>query len=256
LRALRVIMEQNGIPESQRWQAWGGDYPDLRIYDGRELDTELARLIRREATLRPVCWLRKYIIIYYIDRSPYSVTPTLLKLIEEPPDHFSLVLTTLNPQGIPPTVLSRSLIDQVNVLPDFEIRDWLQQLSLDSIDLRVQSCAGDFDIATGMDIGIVRDWRDTWGSLMGGGNLPANFTEVWISKLEDSQEPTQIACWITLLDIIVTQINTHKLWIDLAFLAVETRNKIQDGHSNKIYLATAIIKAYALAVTIHNRVFK
>jgi DNA polymerase-3 subunit delta' len=42
---------------------------------------------------------------------------SLLKVLEEPPDHLSLVLLTENPQELLPTIRSRAVVHRLGAIP-------------------------------------------------------------------------------------------------------------------------------------------
>ena len=42
---------------------------------------------------------------------------SLLKLLEEPPDHTSLILLTENPQELLPTIRSRAVVHRLGAIP-------------------------------------------------------------------------------------------------------------------------------------------
>jgi DNA polymerase-3 subunit delta' len=50
---------------------------------------------------------------------------SLLKLLEEPPDHTSLILLTENPQELLPTIRSRAVIHRLGALPAAELESLL-----------------------------------------------------------------------------------------------------------------------------------
>ena len=52
---------------------------------------------------------------------------SLLKLLEEPPDHTTVVLLTENPQELLPTILSRAVVHRLGVLPAAELESLLAQ---------------------------------------------------------------------------------------------------------------------------------
>jgi DNA polymerase-3 subunit delta' len=52
---------------------------------------------------------------------------SLLKLLEEPPDHTSLILLTENPQELLPTIRSRAVIHRLGALPASELEALLTQ---------------------------------------------------------------------------------------------------------------------------------
>jgi DNA polymerase-3 subunit delta' len=52
---------------------------------------------------------------------------SLLKVLEEPPDHTSLILLTENPQEMLPTIRSRAVIHHLGALPTAELETLLAQ---------------------------------------------------------------------------------------------------------------------------------
>ena len=52
---------------------------------------------------------------------------SLLKLLEEPPDHTSLILLTENPQELLPTIRSRAVIHRLGALPAADLESLLAQ---------------------------------------------------------------------------------------------------------------------------------
>jgi DNA polymerase-3 subunit delta' len=50
---------------------------------------------------------------------------SLLKLLEEPPDHTSLILLTENPQELLPTIRSRAVVHRLGALPPAELESLL-----------------------------------------------------------------------------------------------------------------------------------
>jgi len=49
----------------------------------------------------------------------------LLKVLEEPPEHTSLILLTENPQELLPTIRSRAVVHRLGALPPSELESLL-----------------------------------------------------------------------------------------------------------------------------------
>lgn len=240
-----------GIEE--RESIWEGLHPDVCLYDGRALTAKEARPLRENSTSLPVMWDRRFVVISYIDRPHHVVLPILLKLIEEPPGHFSIILTTSDTQRVLPTILSRAL--QVDVAPsdDAEIQWWLHRKEKDTDRLRIKSCGGDPDVAENVELPAVKAWYKDWSAAVSGSDFPGNFPAVWSVRLEEASEATQIACWNSLIQMVVPHLNRNKMWADVGLVAMEARNAVQNGRMNWMRSSTLLFRAYALTKTVITR---
>ena len=90
------------------------------------------RLLQRRMALTSVEGGRRVFIIGEADRlvpqesSPEAANATL-KLLEEPPAGALIVLTTLDPRRVLPTIRSRTAPVRLNRLSDDEVRDFLAE---------------------------------------------------------------------------------------------------------------------------------
>jgi hypothetical protein len=232
---------------------WKGIYPDVTLYDGRELTAEDARNLRSFATSCPAIWDRRFVIISYIDRPHYIVMPILLKLIEEPPDHFSMVITTSNERRVLPTILSRSLQLKIRQSDGGEVREWLRRLGKDEDELRIRASGGDLNIAESMDLTVIRGWYKDCSGMFAGSDFKRNFLATWTAKLEEASESTQIACWNLLVEMVANALNKHRFWVEVGLVAMEARNAAQNGQMNKILSSTMLFKIFSIAKVIITR---
>jgi DNA polymerase III, delta subunit len=242
-----------GEDAEERESIWEGLNPDVSLYDGRELTAEDARQLRQNATSLPAIWDRRFAVISYIHRPHFVVLPTLLKLIEEPPSHFSLILTASNGHRVLPTILSRALQVRIEASDVGEIQWWLQRKGKDTDSLRVQACSGDPDIAEQSDLVAIKAWEKDWFAVVRGADFPGSFPMVWSARLEEASEATQVACWNLLVQMVVPFLNRHRMWAEVGMTAIEARNSVQHGWMNKMMSSTLLFKVYALAKTIISR---
>jgi DNA polymerase-3 subunit delta' len=77
------------------------------------------------AYYRPPVEARRAFTIFTASAFMKEAANSLLKLLEEPPDHTSLVLLTENPQELLPTIRSRAVIHRVGALPPSELESLL-----------------------------------------------------------------------------------------------------------------------------------
>ena len=73
------------------------------------------------AYFRPPVEARRAFTIFTTSAFMKEAANSLLKLLEEPPEHTSLVLLTENPQELLPTIRSRAVIHRLGAIPSAEI---------------------------------------------------------------------------------------------------------------------------------------
>ena len=79
------------------------------------------------AYYRPPVEARRAFTIFTTSAFMKEAANSLLKLLEEPPDHTSLILLTENPQELLPTIRSRAMIHRLGALPAAEIEALLAE---------------------------------------------------------------------------------------------------------------------------------
>ena len=116
---------------SRRDYAW----PTSRGMVGLYLDQMLT--LRQLAAKKPAMGRRKVFLLGDAERlvtqeaSPEAAN-ALLKLLEEPPDDTTIVLTASDPDSLLPTIRSRLLQIRVDALPEPDVARWLvERLDLD-----------------------------------------------------------------------------------------------------------------------------
>jgi len=77
------------------------------------------------AYYRPPVEARRAFTIFTCSQFMKEAANSLLKLLEEPPDHTTLVLLTENPQELLPTIRSRAVIHRLGAIPAAEIETLL-----------------------------------------------------------------------------------------------------------------------------------
>jgi DNA polymerase-3 subunit delta' len=88
-----------------------GAHPDVQIVLGEgannSIKIEQVRALQREAVLAPYEGRYRVFVLRHMDRASVEAANSLLKTLEEPPAHVVLVLTALDPEALPATVVSR-----------------------------------------------------------------------------------------------------------------------------------------------------
>ena len=256
VRVIEALLEEN-TPDGERQEAeemvWQGIHTDLILYDGRELSAEDARNLRQFATSCPANWDRRFVVISYIHRPHFVVMPILLKLIEEPPDHFSMIITTSNKRRVLPTILSRSLQLKIRPSDESEVKWWLSKLGKEEDSIRIKACGGDLNVAENLDLPVVQEWHKDLSAVLVGSDFKKNFLATWTARLEEASESTQIACWDLLIQMVATVLDKNRFWVEVGLVGMEARNTTQSGFMNKMLCSTLLFKVYAISKVIITR---
>ena len=79
------------------------------------------------AYYRPPVEAKRSFTIFTSSAFMKEAANSLLKLLEEPPDHTSLILLTENPQELLPTIRSRAVVHRLGAMPAAELESLLAQ---------------------------------------------------------------------------------------------------------------------------------
>ncbi len=97
------------------------DPPQLLIKLGQ------VRQVIHNANFRPPVEARRAFTIFTSSAFMKEAANSLLKVLEEPPEHTSLILLAENPQELLPTIRSRAIVHRLGALPAAEIEALLAQ---------------------------------------------------------------------------------------------------------------------------------
>jgi DNA polymerase-3 subunit delta' len=97
------------------------DPPQLLIKLGQ------VRQVIHAAYYRPPVEARRAFTIFTTSAFMKEAANSLLKLLEEPPAHTSLILLTENPQELLPTIRSRAMVHRLGALPAAELEQLLNE---------------------------------------------------------------------------------------------------------------------------------
>jgi len=88
-----------------------GSHPDVRIIKGEgagdSIKIDQVRALQHEAALFPYEGRKRVFILRRMDLASTEAANSLLKTLEEPPAHVVLILTAVDLDALPPTVVSR-----------------------------------------------------------------------------------------------------------------------------------------------------
>lgn len=106
-----------------------GNHPDVQVIDVMSSDDikgiDQIRDIQHSSSLKPYEGERRIFILPEISQLSIAASNALLRLLEEPPEKVTFLLTTTNLQNVIPTILSRCQIIGSKRVPEDQITDYL-----------------------------------------------------------------------------------------------------------------------------------
>jgi DNA polymerase-3 subunit delta' len=131
-------------------------HPDFVTFppDGplRQISIPQMRLLKERAQYKPLHGRRRVFLIDHIDRANEQAANSLLKTLEEPPEHLIVIMTAENSYDLLPTIRSRAVPFQLAPLSNDEMRAYIRQRSLPDPDRRIALAAGSPGLATSLDL--------------------------------------------------------------------------------------------------------
>src|SRR5205085_6154201 len=133
-----------------------GSHPDFLTFppDGplRQITIPQMRLLKDRAQLKPLRGAWRVFLIDGIDRANEQAANSLLKTLEEPPEHLVLILTARNPYDLLPTIRSRSVPLRLGRLSNEEMKQFIAGRGLDEPEQRLALAEGAPGIAVSLDL--------------------------------------------------------------------------------------------------------
>jgi len=118
----------------------------------RQLSIPQMRQLKESAQFKPSRGNRRVFLIDHVDRAGDQAANSLLKTLEEPPDHLILILTAENAYDLLPTIRSRSSSFQFAPLSEEEMRAFVKARGLDHPERRIALSAGSPGVAMSIDL--------------------------------------------------------------------------------------------------------
>ncbi|HZS55671.1 MAG TPA: AAA family ATPase [Bryobacteraceae bacterium] len=125
----------------------------------RQITIQQMRLMRERAQFKPLRGNHRVFLIDHLDRANEQSANSLLKILEEPPEHLVIISTAENLYDLLPTIRSRSLVLQMSRLSDAEMQDFAKAKGLPDPELRIVLAEGSPGIAASLDIDEFRNRR-------------------------------------------------------------------------------------------------
>lgn len=138
-------------------------HPDFLTFapDGplRQISIPQMRLLKERAQYKPLHGERRVFLIDQADRANEQAANSLLKILEEPPDHLILILTAENAYDLLPTIRSRSVIMNFSPLSNEDMQAFARDRSLDSAERRIALSGGSPGVAASLDTELYQKRR-------------------------------------------------------------------------------------------------
>jgi DNA polymerase III subunit delta' len=145
-------------------------HPDFLTFapDGplRQIGIPQMRLLKERARYKPLRGTRRVFLIDQVDRAGEQAANSLLKTLEEPPDHLILIMTAENVYDLLPTIRSRSVILNFSPLPNDEMESFAKAKGLDQAERRLALSGGCPGVAASLDIELYQKRRGAMMALL------------------------------------------------------------------------------------------
>jgi DNA polymerase-3 subunit delta' len=131
-------------------------HPDFVTFapDGplRQISIPQTRLLKEYAQFLPHHGSRRVFLIDGVDRANEQAANSLLKTLEEPPDHLVVIMTAANAYDLLPTIRSRAVPFHLAPLSAEEMKEFVRARGLDHPERRIALAAGSPGAAVSLDI--------------------------------------------------------------------------------------------------------
>jgi DNA polymerase-3 subunit delta' len=179
-------------------------HPDFLTFppDGplRQLSIEQMRMLKERAQFKPLHGPRRVFLIDHIDRANEQAANSLLKTLEEPPEHLILLLAAENPYDLLPTIRSRAVSFHLAPLSNAEMQDFVAERGLSDPERRIALAAGSPGLAVSMDLEVYDERRIAMLKLLEVAAGRAPFAE-WV-KFAEAMAPRKTEKLDALLNIL------------------------------------------------------
>jgi DNA polymerase-3 subunit delta' len=118
----------------------------------RQISIHQTRLLKERAQFLPHKGKRRVFLIDHVDRANEQAANSLLKTLEEPPDHLVLIMTAENAYDLLPTIRSRAVPFHFAPLGREEMQAFVRARGLADTVRRVQLAGGSPGLAVSLDL--------------------------------------------------------------------------------------------------------
>ncbi|HEX6894491.1 MAG TPA: AAA family ATPase [Bryobacteraceae bacterium] len=192
---LSLSANAEAVAEREKWPAdkrnedplLFASHPDFVTFppDGplRQIGIDQMRLLKERAQFKPLRGTRRVFLIDHIDRANEQAANSLLKTLEEPPEHLILMLTAENSYDLLPTIRSRAVTFHLGRVGMDEMRAFVSERGLKDPERRIALAAGSPGVAISLDLESYDQRRDAMLTLLRVAAGRAPFAE-WVKHAE------------------------------------------------------------------------
>lgn len=187
-------------------------HPDFVTFapDGplRQITIQQMRFLRERAPFKPLRGSHRVFLIDHLERANEQAANSLLKVLEEPPEHLVIIATAGNLYDLLPTIRSRSLVLQLSRLPDDDMREFAQARKLVDAEARIAFSEGCPGVAATLDLEQFRERRDLMLAALecGAGLTPFSDwiqqSENFLARRTEKLEPYLLLAYRVLEDVL------------------------------------------------------
>jgi DNA polymerase III subunit delta' len=267
---LSLEANAEAIAEREKWPAdkrnedplLFGTHPDFLTFppDGplRQISIEQMRLLKQRAQFKPLHGTRRVFLIDHIDRANEQAENSLLKILEEPPEHLILLLAAENPYDLLPTIRSRAVSFHLAPLANAEMQAFAASRELSDAERRIALAAGSPGLAVSMDLEVYDERRTAMLKLLevAAGRAPfaewAKYAEAMAPRKTEKLDALLNILYVLLEDLLLLsegcgEIRNSDIRRDLESLA---------GHVSFRWIRTAVRQADELSQLVRRNIQK
>jgi DNA polymerase-3 subunit delta' len=237
-------------------------HPDFVTFppDGplRQLTIEQMRLLKERAQFKPLQGKRRVFLIDQIDRANEQAANSLLKTLEEPPEHLILLLTAENPYDLLPTIRSRAVPFHLGPLSNAEMRTFVEARGLSDPERRIALAAGSPGLAVSMDLDVYDERRRAMLALLQVAAGRASFgewakhAEAMAPRRQDKLDHLLGILYVLLEDVLLLREGASEI------RNIDIRRQLEDlaGHVSFQWIRSAVRKTDELAELVRRNIQK
>jgi DNA polymerase-3 subunit delta' len=149
----------------------------------RQISIQQMRLLKERARYKPLKGRHRVFLIDRLDRANEQAANSLLKTLEEPPEHLIVFATAENPYDLLPTIRSRAVLFQMAPLSPDEMEQFAGERGLKDSKRRLSLSGGSPGVAASLDLELYDRRRDAMLRLLQSASGQVPFAE-WAKTAE------------------------------------------------------------------------